>query len=682
MRELIAVLNAASEAYYNGSETMDNLEYDRLFDELMELEQKTGHVFPDSPTQRAGYTVAESLPKVTHEFPTLSLDKTKDIEVFSTIFDVRDRKAVVMWKMDGSTIINTYEDGHLITTATRGNGLIGSDITHNAPFIKGLPQEIAFKGKLVVRGEAVMSYSSFNRINESLDPEEQYKNPRNLANASISLLNSREMSRRNIEFFAFKLVFMEETGDAEKRTGFEGDMQILKKLGFQTVEYETGYAGRKPVEGIRALREVMEDFSGRVPEYDFPVDGLVVAANDTVYAESRPGTGHNPNKLVGYALKWQDETAETVLRNIEWQASRTGLLNPVAVFDPVELEGTTCTKATLHNVSYIRELDLKTGDRILVYKANKIIPKVAENLSKAESTDCSEEAVRSRYHFPEFCPVCGEPTDMTDASGNGSIVLMCPNEECPAKMIGRFIHFCERDCMNIIGLSEATIEKFVDSGFIGSYADFWKLGRYEAQIVEMEGFGKRSFANLQDELEKARVTTFARFVNALGIPNVGVGQSGLLFRYFREHLPVGEDIVKAVRSRMLDEDYSFTEIEGIGTVIDRSLHEWGSAHFDGEAGPLLEILEIADRIVPEREEMKETAVSGKVFVVTGDVYHFKNRKELQKKIEEYGGKVTGSVSKKTDFLINNDAGSSSAKNQKAKELQIPIITEEDFLAML
>jgi len=689
MEELVAQLNRAADAYYNGEEVISNFEYDRLYDRLEALEKESGLILPDSPTQRAGFRTVDSLAKVTHEFPALSLDKTKDTFAFRKVFDIRDRRCAVMWKLDGSTVICTYEGGRLVCAATRGNGVVGSDITHNAPRIKGLPTVIDYKGKLVVRGEAVMSYEAFEKVNATLPPEEQYKNPRNLANATISMLSDEELTRREILFHAFKLVYMDSSEEYPFHESFLGDMKILERLGIHTVEYRPAYVGDQPGGDGEELDAVIADFSERAKSYPFPVDGLVVAANDVEFAEAQPGTGHNPHKLVGYALKWQDETAETVLKSIEWQASRTGLINPVAVFEPVELEGTTVTRATLHNISYIVELDLKTGDRITVYKANKIIPKVADNLDKEPGEREIGEESFARYAIPRTCPVCGEEVTLADENESGSYVAVCKNPGCPAKMLGGFVHFVSRDCMNIIGLSEAIIERLVDKGFIREYADFWKLDRYKEEIVSMDGFGEKSYQNWQNELKKAGNTTFIQLINALGIPNIGKGQAKLLFNAYRDKLNEGEDILSAFVADALNPKVSFAELEGFGTILDQSIHDWAKDNLESlkeeparPFGRLMQVITVTDRMAPEKQEKKESAVKGMTFVITGEVHLFKNRAELQKKIEELGGKATGSVSKSTTYLINNDSTSQSSKNKKARELGIPILTEEAFMALI
>lgn len=663
MEELIKQLNEAANAYYNsGYEIMSNKTYDDLNDELAKLEQKTGVVLANSPTQKVGYEVVDELPKDKHEFPAKSLDKTKDITEFPPIFSAYDGNAVVMWKMDGSTVVATYDNGALTKLVTRGNGEVGSVITHNAPFIKGLPMKIPFKGHLVVRGEAVMSYAEFERINASLPAAvEQYKNPRNLANATIGLYDSREMSKREIWFHAFKLVYMENSNINTMHEQFKQ----LADWGFNVVEYEVAMANRE-------LEEVMGLFSQRASRYAFPVDGLVVASNCVTEAEKNAGTGHHPHKTVGYAFKWKDETAETILQKIEWSASRTGLLNPVAVFDPVELEGTTVSRASIHNVSTILNLNLKVGDRILVYKANQIIPQISENLSKT----FHERIMPGYIDGIRNCPACGGKTEIVRSMANDSVTLTChcTNEACPAKLVGKFVHFCERDCMNIEGLSEATIEKFVEEGFLKEFSDLYHLDRYKEQIVSMEGFGVKSYENIIKAVEKSRTTSFVPFIHSLGIPNIGKGQAKLLMPFCHG------DVMEFLHNTCNGTDFSV--IDGIGEVLELNIHRWWAGNFQSGVDGDNEISRLLKELTFEKTETASAMLVGKTFVITGSLNHYANRDELVSVIEANGGKTSGSVSAKTSFLINNDVTSTSGKNKKAKELGVPIISEEDFLKML
>lgn len=669
MRELIESLNKASAAYYNGEEIMDNHEWDRLYDQLKEMEEYTGIVYPNSPTQIVGAPVkVPELLQVQHEYPAKSLGKTKDIEEFPKIFKPRAAgMAVVMWKLDGSTIVLTYDDGELTLAATRGNGEIGQDITHNAAYINGIPKKIPYAGHLVVRGEAVMSYEEFNRINSEIeDEEEQYANPRNLANATITMQDSAEMKKRKIQFFAFTLVHMD-VPLPEDQNSFMGRLNYLDSLGFDTVYRLYGDSNCD-------LIDVMNGFSDAVPEFEYPVDGLVVASDDVRYAEVLPGTGHHPDPLVGYALKWKDEEVETVLREIEWSPSRTGLINPVAVFDPVHLEGTEVTRASVHNVSRLKALRLRVGDTISVFKANKIIPQVAANLTPGNELDYEES-------HPLYCPCCGEETHprVTNRDGRTVEVAMCMNPDCSAKNVKKFVHFVERDCMNIKGLSESTLQKFIEHGFIREFADLYHFDRYRDQIVEMEGFGQKSYDKLIAAVEASRKTSFVPFIHALGIPNIGKGQAKL---FNKEYSGDVKKFFEDVYNR-----HDFTHIEGIGEVLNDNLLQWGNEYLRSEGRVtndlvIYHLLKEVDIQIPEKVSEDTNSLNGKIFVITGKLNHFVNRDELGAKIEELGGKASGSVSKNTSYLINNDVNSTSGKNKKAKELGVPIISEDDFLKMI
>lgn len=678
MREYIDTLNSASADYYNGgTSNMLDHDWDIMFDKLKEMEKNTGIVYPDSPTQIVGTPVkVDGLLSVQHEYEARSLGKTKDISVFPEIFRKRAAgMAVVMWKLDGSTIVLTYDGGELTLAATRGNGETGSDITHNAPYIRGIPMKIPYKGHLVTRGEAVMSYAEFERINNEITNEEdQYANPRNLANATITMQDSAEMKERTIQFFAFNLVHMDDSLPEDRDT-FMGRLDYLDSLGFDTVYRLYGDSNND-------LIDVMNGFSDAVPQFEYPVDGLVVASDDVRYAESLPGTGHHPDPLVGYALKWKDEEIETTLREIEWSPSRTGRINPVAVFDPVHLEGTEVTRASLHNVSILKEKRLRVGDTITVFKANKIIPQVSTNLTPRGKLTYAES-------HPVFCPCCGQETEpkITGKDGKMVEVAMCMNPECPAKHVKKFVHFVERDCMNIRGLSEATLQKFIERGFIREFADLYHLDRYKDQIVEMEGYGQKSYDNLIVSVEKSRKTSFIPFIHALGIPNIGKGQAKL---FNKEYSGDVREFFKDVYQR-----HDFTHIEGIGDVLNDNLWRWGNEYLryipfedslDKALPPLnLEIYDLLKEVSVETPESKpagESSLQGKIFVITGKLNHFVNRDALVAKIEELGGKASGSVSKNTSYLINNDVSSTSGKNKKAKELGVPIISEDEFLEMV
>lgn len=668
--EIIEELNEAADAYYNsGQEIMSNFQYDALYNELVRIEKETGIILPESPTQRVGSEVVDSLPKQKHEYPAKSLDKTKDINEFHKIFSVRDGLAVVMWKMDGSTVQLTYDDGKLTSAVTRGNGEVGSVITHNAPYIKGVPVKIPYKGHLVVRGEAVMSYAEFNRLNSVLAEEDQYTNPRNLANATISMLDSREMRKRKIHFKAFKFVY---SSEGPYLTFFE-QLKTLKEWGFDVVDHCLASAWETPK--FSPIKDVMDSFTNKAKAYEYPVDGLVVALNDVAYAESRPGTGHHPNKLVGYAFKWADTTVRTTLREIEWSASRTGLINPVAVFDPVELEGTTVSRASVHNVSILKKMRLRVGDKISVYKANMIIPQIAENLTSGEELSYEESHC-------VYCPSCGDGTQAVVTSDDVE-TCVCMNPECPAKMIGKFVHFVDREALNIEGMSKSTIEKFVGKGFIREFADFFKLDRFKKEIVEMEGFGKKSYENIINAANKARETSFIPLCISFGIPGIGKAQAKLLGKEFKGSI---YEFFQAAYNRRY-----FRTIESFGEVLEDNIWRWANEYLrwivhpdpdKTECNREIENLMKEITVVLNETEEAGNILSGKTFVITGDVHYFKNRAELQERIESLGGKSTGSVTGKTSYLINNDVTSTSGKNKKAKELGIPIISEEEFLEMI
>lgn len=669
MKELVTLLNKANDTYYNtGNEIMSNKEYDALYDELVKLESESGIILSNSPTQRVGAEAVTELQKEKHEYLALSLDKTKDISEFPKVFNQGNKMAVIMWKMDGSTLQVTYDNGKLTKAVTRGNGETGYNVTHNAPYIKGLPMAIPSKGHVVVRGEVVMTYSEFDRINQELPPEEQYKNPRNLANATLSMLDSREMRKRELWFYAFKLVHADEKIQPKTLTT---QFIFLRNNGFNLVEATSAYPSE--------LVKKMQSFSDKISELDYPVDGLVVAANDVAYAEAQPGTGHNPNKLVGYAYKWQDETAETTLLKIEWSASRTGLLNPVAVFKPVELEGTTVSRASLSNVSNVRKLRLRPGNRITVYKANKIIPQVDKNMDMGSVLTYAES-------HPIYCPCCGKETSPL-ISKEGVEVAVCKNPECSAKHVKKFVHFAARDCMDIQGFSDATIEKFVDRGFIKQFADFFTLPWYKDEIIQMEGFGVKSYQKLVNAANEARRTSFVPFITSLGIPGIGKGQAKILSKEFSGDVM---DFFRAAYNRK-----SFCSIDGIGEVLEDNIWKWANEYLGWMPFEDLstdrsrihevnwEIVELIKHLDFVQESVSAgNTLSGMTFVITGSLNHYDNRDALVSVIEQHGGKVSGSVSAKTMYLINNDAESTSGKNKKAKELGVKIISEEDFINLL
>ncbi len=643
MKELTAVLTEAGKAYYQESrEIMSNFEYDRLYDELLDLERQTGTILSSSPTQKVGYQVISELPKEAHESPMLSLDKTKDVEALKDWLG--DQKGLLSWKMDGLTIVLTYENGKLVKAVTRGNGEIGEVITNNARVFLNVPVVIPFKGRLVLRGEAVIRYSDFNRMNQEIaETDARYKNPRNLCSGSVRQLNSQITAQRNVRFMAFALVSAENVDFSNSR---KSQFEWLSSQGFDVVEYR---------EVTReTLTQTVEWFAGKIGENDIPSDGLVLLYDDIAYGESLGRTAKFPRNSI--AFKWADEIRETTLSYIEWSPSRTGLINPVAVFEPVELEGTTVSRASVHNLSILESLALGDGDTITVYKANMIIPQIGDNLTRSGVS-----------HIPETCPVCGGPTQIRKTNDVKS--LYCTNPDCQAKRIKSFTLLVSRDALNIDGLSEATLEKFIGAGFIHEYADIFHLDRHEEAIVEMEGFGKRSYDNLQESIKKASQTTLPRVIYGLGIAGIGLANAKVLCRQF------GYDF-NAMRHGDLD---ALTAADGIGGVLAQA---WIDYFQDEKKNKAVDHL-LEELTIEQDQEIKEGGkFAGLTFVITGTLNHFENRKKLQEVIEAEGGKASGSVTSKTAYLINNDTSSNSSKNKKAKELGIPIISEEEFLNML
>lgn len=648
MKELIGILNQASYAYYaKDTEIMSNYEYDALYDELVALEEETGMVLSNSPTVSVGYEAVDELPKERHEKPMLSLAKTKSRE------ELRDwlngKEALLSWKLDGLTIVLTYQDGELLKAVTRGNGEIGEVITNNARVFKNIPHKIAFKGRLILRGEAVITYSDFEKMNAEISDEEaKYKNPRNLCSGSVRQLNNEITAKRNVRLFAFNLVEAIETDGTP--VDFDNDREnqflFLKKQGFDVVEYFRVNQDN--------IMERIEYFAQTISGYDVPSDGLVLTLCDLAYSASLGRTAKFPRDSI--AFKWADETAETTLLEIEWSPSRTGLINPVAIFEPVELEGTTVSRASVHNLSIMEELQLGIGDRIKVYKANMIIPQIAENLTKS-----------GKMTIPQKCPVCGMETKIRKEIDTKTLV--CSNPDCEAKKIKSFTLLVSRDALNIDGLSEATLEKFIAKGFIHSFADIFRLNRFEEEITQMEGFGEKSFQNLVDALEQAKNTTLPRYLYAIGIAGIGVANAKVLCKAFNNDF---EKIKSATREE-------FAEIDGIGEVLADGIVSYFSDEKKAQNA-----LELYDQLHIEKPEQNdnEQIFAGMTFVITGNVYHYANRNEVKEVIEQRGGKVAGSVSSKTNYLINNDVTSTSGKNKKAKELGIPIISEDDFIAML
>ncbi len=643
MKELVEILNQASRAYYmQDTEIMSNYEYDALYDELQALETSTGITLSNSPTVHVGYEVLSELPKERHEYPMLSLDKTKDVHALAEWLD--GQEAVLSWKMDGLTIVLTYENGELAQAVTRGNGYVGEVITNNARVFKNIPHRIAFKGKLTLRGEAVIKYSDFYELNSRLpDGEAKYKNPRNLCSGSVRQLNNAVTAERNVYFFAFALVVAENENFGNSRMA---QYEWLKSQGFDVVEHVLVNAAN--------IGKYVEDFAGRIVDNDFPSDGLVLTLEDIAYGESLGTTAKFPRNSI--AFKWADEIKETHLTEVEWSASRTGLINPIAVFEPVELEGTTVSRASLHNISILKALQMGVGDEIQVYKANMIIPQIAENLTRSDN-----------LKIPSECPVCGGATEIRNINGVSS--LYCTNPDCSAKQIKLFSLFVSRDAFNIEGMSEATLEKFIQKGFLHHLADIFHLSQYHDEIVEMDGFGEKSYTRLMTSIEKARDITLAKLIYSLGILNIGLSNAKLLCQSYNNDL----DALLRASSEEL------TAINGIGPVIACSFTEYFA-----DKKHLEQLERLLQEVHIEKEDFssEDKMFDGMVFVITGSLHSFKNRNELKNLLEEKGAKVAGSVSAKTSYLINNDAASSSSKNKKARELGIPILTEDALLAML
>ncbi|WP_302113643.1 NAD-dependent DNA ligase LigA [uncultured Clostridium sp.] len=645
IRELIGTLRAAGRAYYQESrEIMSNFEYDKLYDELVSLEKEKGIVFANSPTQNVGYEVVSALPKERHEKPMLSLNKTKSVEELADWLG--GQTGLLSWKMDGLTIVLTYQNGTLVKAVTRGNGEIGEVITANAKAFVNVPLNISYQGELILRGEAIIRYSDFEKINEQIeDVDAKYKNPRNLCSGSVRQLNSEITAQRQVHFYAFSLV---KADGVDFKNSRKEQFEWLKTQGFEVVEYHEVTK--------ETLPEMVKMYSEAIAENDTPSDGLVLLYDDIAYGQSLGRTAKFPRDSI--AFKWADEIQETKLLYIEWSASRTGLINPVAVFEPVELEGTTVSRASVHNISIMEALELGAGDRITVYKANMIIPQIADNLTRSGVRD-----------IPEVCPVCGGQTEVRQLNDVKS--LYCTNPDCQAKKIKSFTLFTSRDALNIAGLSEATLEKFIGVGMIHEYADIFHLDRHQEEIVEMDGFGQKSYDNLIAAAEKASHTTLPRMVYGLGVAGIGLANAKMICRHFKNDF-------EAMRHATVEE---LVEIDGIGEVLAQA---WTAFFSDGKNNAIVDHLlaeltfEAGDE---ESSEGADEAFAGMNFVITGSLEHFKNRKELQELIERRGGKVTGSVTSKTNYLINNDVASSSSKNKKARELGVPILSEEAFLKL-
>ena len=646
MKELVSTLGKASRAYYaEDREIMSNLEYDRLYDELEALEKETGTVLAQSPTAHVGYEAVDRLPKQQHEKPMLSLDKTKDREQLRAF--IGNHKTLISWKLDGLTVVLTYRNGELAQAVTRGNGIIGEVITPNARVFENIPLKISYQGELILRGEAVISYPDFEKINEEFGADSQYKNPRNLCSGSVRQLDSSITAKRHVRLYAFALVKADGIDFGNSRME---QFHFLEKQGFEVVEHVVTTAD--------TLDRTMDYFEKKIRHFEIPADGLVALYDDIAYGDSLGTTARFPRNA--YAFKWRDEEAQTRLLDIEWSPSRTGLINPVAVFEPVQLEGTTVSRASVHNVSIMKELGLGIGDEILVYKANMIIPQIREDLTKSGNVT-----------VPKTCPVCGGQTRIHDALGIQT--LFCENPSCPAKKIKSFTQFVSRDAMNIDGLSEMTLEKLIGRNFIHSFGDLFRLKNHRSDIIGMEGFGQKSCDNLLAGIEKARETTLPRLLFALGLPNIGVANAKVISRAF------DGDIDRA-RHATIEQ---LTVIDGVGGVMAEAYAAWFA---DPENSAMLDDLltEVTVKM-PDREneaEGQKLLLAGKTFVITGNVSHYKSRRELKEEIENLGGKVAGSVSSKTDYLINNDALSGSAKNRTAQKLGIPVITEDQYIDMV
>lgn len=643
MKELIQILNEAGKAYYQENrEIISNLEYDKMYDELLELEKNTKTVLSNSPTIHVGYELMTALEKEEHPAPMLSLDKTKETSQLASWLHGHD--GLLSWKLDGLTIVMTYENGELQKAVTRGNGEIGEVVTNNARVFVNIPRKISYEGKLVIRGEAVIPYSDFYKMNEEIENvDSQYKNPRNLCSGSVRQLNNEITAKRKVHFYGFSVGDVE---DVEFHNSMEEKILWAKNLGFDMVEY------------VRVsedtIIEAVEQFSEKIEQFDLPSDGLVLIYDDIAYGKSLGRTAKFPKDSI--AFKWADETAVTRLTEIEWSPSRTGLINPVAIFEPVELEGTTVSRASLHNISVMEELELGIHDEIKVYKANMIIPQVAENLTKS-----------GNFQIPHTCPACGGETRIED--DHGIKTLICTNKFCSAKKIKSFSHFVSRDAMNVEGLSEATLEKMIHQGMLKELYDLFTLKEHKEEILEMDGFGEKSYENLVHAIETSKQVFLANFIYSLGIPNVGLSNAKLICRHFQD------DFTKIREAKVED----FTAIDQIGPMIGEAMVSYFKTPHNQQ---VLDRLLSYVQFEAKESAAKEQILEGKTFVVTGSLNHYENRKQLKEEIEQLGGKVTGSVSKKTDYLINNDKESSSAKNKKARELEIPIVSEEDFLIMI
>ncbi|MCL1883121.1 MAG: NAD-dependent DNA ligase LigA [Defluviitaleaceae bacterium] len=641
MKELTAQLNTANRAYYQDNrEIISNMEYDNMYGALIALEEKTGIILAGSPTQKVGYEVVSNLKKVPHEIPMLSLDKTKQPEALEDFLS--EQRGLLSWKLDGLTILLKYENGLLVRALTRGNGHIGEDVTHNARVFANIPLTTPHKGKFDLRGEAVISIADFEEINE----DEKYKNPRNLCSGAVRQLNSETSAKRRVLFYAFGLISSDKSFEKKSE-----QLEWLAEQGFEIAEFRHVNA--------QNILISLEEFKSKISTNPLMSDGLVLTYDDISYSESLGTTSKFPKDSI--AFKWADEPVETTLLSIEWNTSRTGLVNPVAIFEPVDIEGTQVSRASLHNVSILRGLDLRPNDKITVYKANMIIPQVAENLSKSHRAE--------EISIPKICPVCGGITEIRQIE-NAPETLYCTNLSCDAQKIRALSHFVSRDALNIAGLSEQTLEKFVNTGIVTNFTDLFVLANHENQILQMEGFGQKSYEKLQQSIETAKDVSLPNFIHALGIRHVGLANAKLLCTHFNHDAEKIADTSKNHPQNLL-------EIKGFGEAIAQSLNEYFSQEKNIQLfTKALEFL----RIKIPTTNPNTLPLSNLTFVITGELTRHKNRAELQALIEENGGRVTGSVTAKTSFLINNDANSPSSKNKKAAQLSVPILTEDDFLA--
>ena len=646
IKELVKQLNEYRDSYYNEARpVVSDAAYDKLFDELSELEKETGVVYANSPTQTVGYVVKSELEKVKHSHPMLSLDKTKSVD--DLVKFAREKDCILSLKMDGLTCLLTYENGELVQAETRGDGEVGELITHNAKVFDNIPLTIDYKGHFEIEGEAIITYDDFNKINEFLSDDKKYKNPRNLASGSVRQLDSKIASQRHIKFIAWKVP------TEVASNSFINRLQYAAELGFDTVPF-------LPIRGnsnAEFINIVIEQLQRRANERNFPIDGLVATYNDITYGESLGMTGHHPKHSI--AFKFYDEEVETVLKNIEWSMGKIGSLTPVAIFDPVEIDGTMVERASLHNVSILTKLDLQIGDTIIVYKANQIIPQVKENLS-------AKDRESAYIRIPSQCPVCESSTQIVKE--NDSEVLMCTNPHCKGKLLGRVSHFVSKKGMDISGLSEETIKKFIELGWITEITDVYNLGQHFDRLSTMSGFGKKSVDKLRKSIENSKTVRLDKFITSLSIPGIGTSQSKELTKEFRTWNDFRDASVGC---------YNFTQIDGFGDVLNKNIHSW-----------FKDMCDIADKLaslmtfIVEGKQNADNSLDGKSFVVTGKVFRFKNRDEVKAEIEKRGGKVTGSVTKSTYALINNDIESNSSKNKKAKELGVQIINEDQLIEML